>query len=118
MALGKTGSHQMAYLTMSRIPSDVTCLRAAATMSTSLSRYNSNASLQCGLPHLVNRLRMVVMVSVSLVLDTDTIVTILAATRGSNSWKACQMEGTSWDGTAEENIQKYVSSVGIDPFPV
>ncbi|KIL67614.1 hypothetical protein M378DRAFT_267851 [Amanita muscaria Koide BX008] len=39
---------------------------------------------------------------------------ILAATRAMPSWKACQVEGTSWTGTAEENIQKYVSSIGID----
>jgi len=30
------------------------------------------------------------------------------------SWKACQMDGTSWAGTAEENIQKYVSSIGVE----
>jgi len=28
------------------------------------------------------------------------------------SWKACQVEGTSWTGMAEENILKYVSSIG------
>ncbi|KAI0251663.1 hypothetical protein BJV78DRAFT_1209733 [Lactifluus subvellereus] len=27
---------------------------------------------------------------------------------------ACQMEGTSWAGTAEENIQTYVSSIGVE----
>jgi len=47
-------------------------------------------------------------------LNSDTIDAILAATRASNSWKACVMEGTSWDGTAEENIQKYASNIGID----
>jgi hypothetical protein len=30
------------------------------------------------------------------------------------SWKACQVEGTSWTGTAQENIQKYVSSIGVE----
>ena len=47
----------------------------------------------------------------ALELNTDIIAAILAATRSSNSWKACQMEDTSWDGTAEENIQKYVSTI-------
>ncbi|KAL5536861.1 hypothetical protein ACEPAF_684 [Sanghuangporus sanghuang] len=46
-------------------------------------------------------------------LNADVIAEILAATRASPSWKACKMEGISWDGTAEENIQKYVSSIGV-----
>jgi len=34
------------------------------------------------------------------------------------SWKACEVEGTSWTGTAEENIQKYISSIGAqDGYP-
>ena len=45
-------------------------------------------------------------------LNADVIAEILAATRAMPSWKACQVEGTSWTGTAEENIQKYVSSIG------
>ena len=45
-------------------------------------------------------------------LNTDVIADILAPTRAMPSWKACQVEGTSWIGTAEENIQKYVSSIG------
>jgi len=49
----------------------------------------------------------------TLALDADVIAGILAATRAMPSWKACQMEGTSWTGTAEENIQKYVSSIGV-----
>ncbi|KIJ50474.1 hypothetical protein M422DRAFT_159636 [Sphaerobolus stellatus SS14] len=48
----------------------------------------------------------------TLELNADVINTILAATRAMPSWKACQMEGTSWDGTAEENIQKYASVIG------
>ena len=44
-------------------------------------------------------------------LNADVIADILAATRAMPSWKACQVEGTSWSGTAEENIQKYVSSI-------
>ena len=47
-------------------------------------------------------------------LDANTIAEILAATRSMNSWKACVMAGTSWDGTAEGNIQKYTSTVAID----
>lgn len=42
-------------------------------------------------------------------LNNDVIAEILAATRASASWKACQMEGTSWEGTAEENRAKYMS---------
>jgi len=48
-----------------------------------------------------------------LALNPDVIADILAATRAMPSWKACQMEGTGWTGTAEENIQKYVSSIGV-----
>ncbi|KIY52854.1 hypothetical protein FISHEDRAFT_23499, partial [Fistulina hepatica ATCC 64428] len=40
-------------------------------------------------------------------LNEDVIADILAATHAMPSWKACQMEGTSWAGTAEENVQKY-----------
>lgn len=48
----------------------------------------------------------------TLALNADVINDILAATRAMPSWKACVVEGTSWTGTAEENIQKYVSSIG------
>jgi hypothetical protein len=43
----------------------------------------------------------------------STVDEILAATRSSASWKACEMEGTSWKGTAEENIAKY-RQLGFD----
>jgi hypothetical protein len=49
----------------------------------------------------------------SLALNADVVADILAATRAMPSWKACQMEGTSWTGTAEENRQKYISSIGV-----
>ncbi|KIY53582.1 hypothetical protein FISHEDRAFT_6321, partial [Fistulina hepatica ATCC 64428] len=42
-----------------------------------------------------------------LALNEDVINDILAATRAMPSWKACEMEGTAWTGTAEENIQKH-----------
>ena len=48
----------------------------------------------------------------TLALNADIIADILAATRAMPSWKACEVEGTSWTGTAEENIQKYISSIG------
>jgi len=48
-----------------------------------------------------------------LALNADVIADILAATHAMPSWKACQMEGTSWTGTGEENIKKYVSSIGV-----
>ena len=50
----------------------------------------------------------------TLELNSDVIAEILSVTRAMPSWKACQMEGTSWTGTAEENIQKYVSSIGVE----
>ena len=56
-------------------------------------------------------------VGLTLDLNSDVIAGILSATRAMPSWKACQVEGTSWTGTAEENIQKYVSSVGVDGCP-
>jgi hypothetical protein len=49
-----------------------------------------------------------------IVLNAGAINDILAATRAMPSWKACQIEGTSWTGTAEENIEEYVSSIGVD----
>ncbi|EJD07262.1 uncharacterized protein FOMMEDRAFT_149776 [Fomitiporia mediterranea MF3/22] len=49
-----------------------------------------------------------------LVLNDDVIAEILAATHASLSWKACVMEGTSWDGTGEENVRKYMDTVGIE----
>ncbi|KIJ38994.1 hypothetical protein M422DRAFT_258146 [Sphaerobolus stellatus SS14] len=45
------------------------------------------------------------------VLDSDSIREILSATRNSESWKACVQEGTSWEGTADENIAKYKENV-------
>ncbi|KAH9002951.1 hypothetical protein EDB86DRAFT_2894147 [Lactarius hatsudake] len=50
----------------------------------------------------------------TLELNANIINEILAATRAMPSWKACQVEGTSWDGTANENIEKYISSIGVD----
>jgi len=47
-----------------------------------------------------------------LMLNADVIADILAATHAMPSWKACQVDGTSWTGTAQENIQKYVSTIG------
>lgn len=46
-------------------------------------------------------------------LNADVVGDILAATYAMPSWKACQMEGTRWTGTGEENIKKYVSSIGV-----
>jgi hypothetical protein len=77
---------------------DLTCLGAAAAM-------------------LDNRVRWQVHTSSGtrkLELNADVIADILAATHAMPSWKACQMENTSWSGTADENIQKYVSSIGVE----
>jgi len=53
----------------------------------------------------------------TLELNSDVIAEILSATRAMPLWKACQVEGTSWTGMAEENIQKYVSSIGVEGLP-
>ncbi|KAG2039680.1 hypothetical protein BDR03DRAFT_950837 [Suillus americanus] len=53
----------------------------------------------------------------TLALNAEVISDILAATHAMPSWRACQMEGTSWSGTAEENTQKYVSSIGVQEPP-
>jgi len=45
-----------------------------------------------------------------LALNQGVIDEILAATRGSASWKACEMEGTS----SEENIEKHISTMGVE----
>jgi hypothetical protein len=50
----------------------------------------------------------------SLALNADVISEVLAATHAMPSWKACEIEGMSWPGTAEENIQKYVASIGTE----
>ena len=56
-------------------------------------------------------------VGLMLELNASVIAEILSVTRAMPSWKTCQMEGTSWTGTAEENIQKYVSSIGVEGRP-
>lgn len=38
---------------------------------------------------------------------------ILAASRGLPSWKACIAEGTSWEGTTDENITRYREIMSI-----
>ena len=45
--------------------------------------------------------------------DADHIAKILEVMYTLPSWKACVMEGTSWTGTAEENIQKYRDVIGM-----
>ena len=45
-------------------------------------------------------------------LDNDFIAEILAITRSLPTWKACELENTSWDGTAEENTKKYLDKSG------
>jgi len=50
----------------------------------------------------------------ALALNADVIAEILAATRAMPSWKACQIEGTSWQGTGQDNIDKYLSSIGAE----
>ena len=50
----------------------------------------------------------------TLELNDNVIAEILAATRAMPSWNACMMEGMSWDGTADENTQKYISNIGVE----
>ncbi|KXN91356.1 hypothetical protein AN958_01233, partial [Leucoagaricus sp. SymC.cos] len=47
-------------------------------------------------------------------LNADVITDILTVTYAMPLWKAYQMEGMSWTGIAQENIEKYVSSIGVD----
>jgi hypothetical protein len=44
-------------------------------------------------------------------LTSAVIEEILAATRHSETWRACQIEGTKWTGTAEEHVATYASFV-------
>lgn len=37
------------------------------------------------------------------------IADMLEATHAMPPWKACELEGTSWTGTAEENLENYRS---------
>lgn len=46
--------------------------------------------------------------SLSRTLDDVVIGNILAATWARPTWKACQIEGTSWTGTGEENKERYL----------
>jgi hypothetical protein len=49
----------------------------------------------------------------SLALNADVIQKIHSASRESASWKACVQEGTSWDGSVDENIATYKSMVEL-----
>jgi hypothetical protein len=45
-------------------------------------------------------------------LSGDTIAQILEATRNTASWRSCEVENTSWEGTADENRAKYLRLFG------
>jgi hypothetical protein len=47
-----------------------------------------------------------------LALNNDVISKILAATRAMPTWKACEIENTSWVGTGDENVKKYMALQG------
>ncbi|KAI9462245.1 hypothetical protein HD554DRAFT_2196012 [Boletus coccyginus] len=49
----------------------------------------------------------------TLALTSNTIHEILEATRSMPSWKECQKEGMSWNGTADENVERYISCIGV-----
>jgi hypothetical protein len=44
----------------------------------------------------------------------DLVEELLQYQRTMPSWKAWQKESMGWEGTAEENIKKYVENVGVD----
>jgi len=46
-------------------------------------------------------------------LEGDYLVAWLKAAREHPSWKACEVEDLSWNGTAMENTEKYRREVGI-----
>jgi hypothetical protein len=48
----------------------------------------------------------------ALLLNNDAVAQILAATRAQPSWRACELENASWNGTAEENAKKYLDITG------
>ncbi len=50
--------------------------------------------------------------STELVLNDDVIAEILAASRAMPTWRACEIENTSWVGTADENAQRYLALRG------
>jgi len=49
-----------------------------------------------------------------LALNADVIGKIPEATRAMPSWRAREVEGMTWSGTAQENIDKYVSCIGTE----
>jgi hypothetical protein len=50
----------------------------------------------------------------TLALDAEVIADILAVTLAMPSWKACQVEGTSWIGTAEGNMSLLLVHMIVD----
>ena len=78
---------------------------------------NNNNSNQCDLPQRSARQQGTMAGTSSgtrkLELNACVIADILAATYAMPSWKACQMENTSWS-TTDENIRRYVSSIGLE----
>ncbi|KAH9166430.1 hypothetical protein EDB89DRAFT_2101415 [Lactarius sanguifluus] len=45
-------------------------------------------------------------------LSNDVVAKILAATHAQPSWKACELENAGWNGTADENMKKYLDITG------
>ncbi len=75
---------------------------------------NNNDSNQCDLPRRRTGYDGRYLLGHKLELNACVIDDILAATHAMPSWKACQMENTSWSGTTDENIRRYVSSIGLE----
>jgi hypothetical protein len=97
-SLGKTGSCRTTCSTTPQILSNVT----------THNRNNGSAQAQLPFHPTTTSADGASSSQRTLALNADVIADILAATRAMPSWKACQVEGMSWTGTAEENIQKYV----------
>jgi hypothetical protein len=44
----------------------------------------------------------------------DLVDELMAYQRTMPSWKALQGEAMGWEGTAEENMKKYVENIGVE----
>jgi len=44
----------------------------------------------------------------------DLVEELLASQHSMPSWKAAQIESMGWEGTAEENVERYLENVGVE----
>jgi hypothetical protein len=45
-------------------------------------------------------------------LNDNVIAEIVVAAHAQPSWKACDLDNMTWEGTAEENTKKYLDKAG------